>query len=146
MKLTLRERFFLLVAAMLAGVALLLLRARLRLDLSRAGGKTARPGRRDSMTAAEVRAFAARHGVRYPFAVDREKPGELGVVVRPLEIGGDTAPLDLAALEALACPVVADARRSFAEAREGAEQAPPPDPHARAPGDFSAEDCELAAA
>lgn len=146
MKLTLRERFFLFVAAVLAGAALLLLRARLRLDLSRAGGKTARPGRRDSMTAEEVRAFAARHGVRYPFAPDREKPGELGVVVRPLEPGEDEATLSLAALEAMACPVVADARRAFAEAREGVAEAPPPDPHARAPGDFSAEDCELAAA
>lgn len=143
MKLTLRERLVLLLCALLHAAALLLLRARLRLDLSREGGRTARPGRRDSMTAAEVRAFAARHGIRYPSLPDREQPGELPPVVRPLAPGGDVSPADL---EAMACPVVADARRAFAEAREGAEPAPPADPHAVAPGDFVLEDAELAAA
>jgi hypothetical protein len=107
--------------------------ALLRRDRSRSGGRTARPGRRNTMTHDEVRAFAARNGIAYPALPKRMERSRFGIVTGPLMFGQDPPILDPKADPA---PVVADARRAAPTPGEAA----PPDPHARAPGDFGAED------
>jgi hypothetical protein len=92
------------------------------------------------MTHAEVRAFAARHGFRYPPPPKRDEPSKFGIVVAPIRPWMDPPVLDPKAPPA---PIVGDARRG-ATSSDGSA---PPDPHAPAPGDFAPEDgAELALA
>jgi hypothetical protein len=95
------------------------------------------------MSDAEVRAFAARHGIRYPRLPNRLEVGEFGVITRELVPGEDPIP---AANPWWPRSQPVPVPRSPVVPVERKPDDPPLDPHAFAPGDWTDEDGRLPAA